>query len=408
MRYIRLIQPPHVVLQDGRPRIKCKVTVTNDLGDSFCPVDLDLVLFIRRVNDAEIFFDQRIVESWKGTRGMRVLTFEFEPSREMINAPQGVSIVVAAILPRHKSVAADTHAFPKDSKNLLPGSSGLGLDKDMVYVMGVQSAQLLIKTGCRASNELSRRDFWLADDTIMHIWESSGSHNIESHIWDAGLATIAFLNNEIAKKRRKRLHRRKESRSEHEQHNVSILELGCGVGLVGTFLARMFPNFKVTTTDRPEASPLATTNISSNSTTTNISFHPLPWGTPLPPTLSQPYNLILATDCTYNPDTFPLLLNSLSQLAETSPNVLVFIASKTRHVGEAVFDGMMGDGGWVVRKRWIRYMPWEFGNGGRIAGECEEEDEGGREKCVFTYWVRGVEGAEGRMELGELGDILGV
>lgn len=94
-----------------------------------------------------------------------------------------------------------------------------------------------------------------------------------------------------------------------------ILELGTGCGMVGITLAQIFPNAKVLLTDLPLAQDIAQRNIDEACKAQSLSlrFLELDWdidpASQLPPAL-DPIDLVIAADCTYNPDSRYAALSS--------------------------------------------------------------------------------------------------
>lgn len=88
-------------------------------------------------------------------------------------------------------------------------------------------------------------------------------------------------------------------------------------------------------------------------------------------------DLIVAADCTYNPDSrsgnlsmklssshtiltrfySPALVNTMHKIAEASPRVLVAIAMKIRHASEAVFFDLMTQAGFSVSNKMTFPLP---------------------------------------------------
>ena len=91
--------------------------------------------------------------------------------------------------------------------------------------------------------------------------------------------------------------------------SLRVLELGTGCGIVGMTLASVVPNCHVTLSDLPEAREIVEKNISECVLTltngSNLSFEELDWDDQIPAWLARPesrIDLVLAADCTYNPD----------------------------------------------------------------------------------------------------------
>ena len=91
---------------------------------------------------------------------------------------------------------------------------------------------------------------------------------------------------------------------------LRILELGTGCGIVGIALAQTLQNASVTLTDLPEAQEIVQRNIDEATTAENSSleFLELDWDSAALPSELQvkenPISLVVAADCTYNPDSW--------------------------------------------------------------------------------------------------------
>ena len=125
---------------------------------------------------------------------------------------------------------------------------------------------------------------------------------------------------------------------------LSILELGCGCGMVGISIAQTVPDCHVFLTDMQEAQQVVERNLAAmeNATSSSTVFLPLDWGAELPQMIKhQVFDLVLVSECTYNADTIPALVQTLCALGELSPQALVLVATKVRHSSESLFFDMM-------------------------------------------------------------------
>lgn len=125
---------------------------------------------------------------------------------------------------------------------------------------------------------------------------------------------------------------------------VTVIELGCGCGMVGIGLAQSVPECNVILTDMPEAEEIATRNISymNPAMSSNAVFEPLDWELPLPQSIrNRTFDMILVSECTYNSDTIPALVQTLSALNKRSPKASVLVSTKVRHPSESMFFELM-------------------------------------------------------------------
>ncbi len=131
------------------------------------------------------------------------------------------------------------------------------------------------------------------------------------------------------------------------------IELGSGCGIVGIGLAQIVPNCDIVLTDLPEAQDILIRNIRSSKAArgTQISARVLDWESELPIEVSQRrHDIIIISDCTYNTDTIPALVNTLSKLATSSPNAVIYLATKVRHDSETEFFSLMHKASFVTKE----------------------------------------------------------
>ena len=126
---------------------------------------------------------------------------------------------------------------------------------------------------------------------------------------------------------------------------LRILELGSGCGIVGLQISDVCSTSDVLLTDLPQAMDILNYNVEhakSESSRALITTAVLNWDHPLPRVVArQPKELVIVSDCTYNPDSIPGLVTTLRSVAEISPDVLTVVSMKRRHDSEAIFFDLM-------------------------------------------------------------------
>ena len=131
---------------------------------------------------------------------------------------------------------------------------------------------------------------------------------------------------------------------------LSVIELGCGCGMVGIALAQLRPRTYVRLTDLGEERDLALQNahmarVAADSSVQVIS---LDWDQPIAPYDQQlDFDLVLVSDCTYNSDSLPALVRTMTALQSSSKTLRVLVSMKVRHQSEAVFFKLMAGAGFV-------------------------------------------------------------
>ncbi|KAK8197705.1 putative methyltransferase-domain-containing protein [Phyllosticta capitalensis] len=333
MRYIRFLKVPRA---DSKS-ISCVVTITSDLGEDFLAEDVALSATVRGPQDCGDIF---LRKSLKWTAGMRALPVKFDLRHCDLDWPVVVHV-------GQKDQLADyfeTH---------LTGS-------ELPAVISVTSAPLNVPAGiCEAERKVHRRLVPLSNRPLK-IWEETGE-SIARHIWDAGVGLAAFFDKIIALQYES-LPLLDSTLSSATYRKLNVLELGCGCGIVGISLAQLVPDCHVWMTDLPEAQEIAQKNIDAMNPAmaSTVKFETLDWDRPLPkPIENQVYDMIVASDCTYNPDTSPALVKTLQALVARSPKAIVVLAMKSRHESEGIFFELMERAGFMTATTARQPLPRE-------------------------------------------------
>ncbi|KAI0836055.1 putative methyltransferase-domain-containing protein [Hypoxylon sp. FL0890] len=302
MHYIRLLRPAKFDASDRRrPIISLLITITTDLGDSFLYPD--------------------------------------EP----------VELMVAADDAAGQSVVLKTDQPPRWTAGM----------RGVCTPISVRTIQL--GTGSQPENQLS-----------LDLEEDIGE-SIARHIWDAGIVTACFLADSCNSSENIR------NVLPIEKDTFSVLELGSGVGILGITLARIveraaavqgrtLSEATVLLTDLPEAEERAMSNMSiaetalscmhTSASAVTLLYEDLDWdegkhGRFGPLASVRPWDLIVLSDCTYNVDSLPALVGTLSAVHAANlkhPDVKddaktsVILATKPRHSSEqALFELLKTD-----------------------------------------------------------------
>ena len=160
---------------------------------------------------------------------------------------------------------------------------------------------------------------------------------------DAGLAMIAFLGSLVLQPRPTSDLARLLQRSNPQ--GLSILELGSGCGITGLHIADLCSRSTVLLTDLPDAMEILNRNVGFAqpvSSGAKLATAVLDWDSPVPEmVVKQWFDLVVLSDCTYNSDSIPGLVKTLSSIARSSPHAFVVISLKVRHDSEAIFFDLM-------------------------------------------------------------------
>lgn len=400
MHYIRLLSPPSL---DKKNNLKLVLTITTDLGDSFLsppkPVPISVYAHTPRPEDAphsgnKVKLDDGSV-IWKS--GLRVLK---------LNLPLG-----GLVLRRIQDLKDADKSLPKlrivASRELLdpPPISEIPFDHDG-RILGISAS-------CPWSDSepcyTATRTFstYPGGTLELHIDEEIGE-SIDRHVWDAGVVTtgLAFdmCRSQGTPKWNKMPQLRQLLSAASVDKPLNVLELGCGVGILGIGLAtalssshsvkladQLQPEHESSTaegtppeaadedtagadvrigdvllTDLPDAEEMTLRNIepftqsldTAKRSIVTLTFESLDWddgktGTFGPQARTTAWDLIIISDCTYNVDMIPALVQTLShlhksalQLGETGLKVM--LATKPRHSSEKALFDLMDAEGWAV------------------------------------------------------------
>ncbi|KAI0424334.1 putative methyltransferase-domain-containing protein [Xylaria sp. FL1042] len=391
MHYIRLLRPAKIQGSAGGLVVSLLFTITTDLGDSFlCPEggSIDLVVTVEEspadpADSAAVTLRGRQLCRYKWKTGMRVLDAKVKlwpgSKREMVNCK--IAIYPAQQQPRETS----TPLGALQVSDVLPWRVGADKALKMGVVMPVTfefvggvCAPVSIRTLGLGISQRNGEDG--GDESLNLQLEEDIGESIARHIWDAGVITSAYLADACS-----------SSESIHDifpikRDSFNVLELGSGVGILGITIAGILPkaaiaqgqtleNATILLTDLEEAEERARSNIArakdrlaidvADSANIAIEYENLDWdegreGRFGSLVAATPWDLVVLSDCTYNVDSLPALVGTLSALhaaKETHHEIQdagsvkssVLLATKPRHSSEEALFGLLEDQSWSYR-----------------------------------------------------------
>ena len=183
---------------------------------------------------------------------------------------------------------------------------------------------------------------------------------LKPFVRNAGVAMSAFLHQHLTRDASCLPMLSRLTRTKHCDQ-MRVLELGSGCGLVGLTFARFLPGAEVVLTDLPQNKDIAVRNIKhqeqhserpnrTSRTSSRISFQPLHWKEPLPKSIrGEQFDVLVASDVTYNSDSSPFLVKTMSEIANDSPGAVVIVAMKVRHPSEQIFFDLLAEAGFEAR-----------------------------------------------------------
>ncbi|KAI1385530.1 putative methyltransferase-domain-containing protein [Hypoxylon trugodes] len=370
MHYIRLLRPAKFDASDRRrPLVSLLVTVTTDLGDSFLYTNepVDLVVSADDAVGTSILSHESEGQPYRWTAGMRVLDIKVPVKSHLKKGDVTCTINIQQVT-RPKSFGALRSDFvlPWGIRKGSTAVDGLIMPVSVHLVAGVcepvSVRPLQLNTGYLPSDQLN-----------VELEEDIGE-SIARHIWDAGVVTACFLAGAC-----KIEYIRNALPISKDTFNV--LELGSGVGILGITLARIIERAAaiqgktlseatILLTDLEEAEERARSNIARTEATLScddgdgsvvtLQYENLDWdegkhGRFGPLVSARPWDLVILSDCTYNVDSLPALIGTLSALhtsnlnhmdAEKDAKTSVMLATKPRHSSEQALFGLLDADGW--------------------------------------------------------------
>ena len=119
---------------------------------------------------------------------------------------------------------------------------------------------------------------------------------------------------------------------------LQVLELGAGCGIVGIAFAKLF-KCDMYVTDLEDAQEILAKNTRGSSLMAGSTIHAgvLDWASGLEGSSNSSFDLVLVSDCIYNPDSSLHLVEILRQLALRAPDILVLVGFKRRHEADTIF-----------------------------------------------------------------------
>ncbi|KAK5201870.1 hypothetical protein LTR16_001164 [Cryomyces antarcticus] len=326
MHYIRFFKTPKLVVNGPTSTLKATISITSDLGDSFYPNDVTLSVTLRSGDSSG---DIYLRKSTKWTAGSRAVPLEFALTDTDIDWP------------------ARVHVGLKSSPMLDHFEKRHNTAGDLPSIINVWSDMLSPEEGIFEAKRLVERRFMPLSNRMLCLWEETGD-SIARHLWDGGLALTAYFDRVVSLQEHESMPMLVRTLVSATYKKLNVIELGCGCGAVGIGLAQLIPDLDVTLTDVPEVEDIVRKNIDAMTPAISckVRFEPLDWEAPLSPAIRDKwFGMIIVAECTYNTNSIPLLVQTLSALVSRSPKAIVVLATKVRHPDEALFHKLLKDAG---------------------------------------------------------------
>ncbi|KAL6890661.1 putative methyltransferase domain-containing protein [Trichoderma evansii] len=396
MHYIRLLKSPTQSRSGKKHMLDLVFTITTDLGDSFLYPDepIDLTIHAEVSTDSESKKRDLVhlslgVEKLQWQSGMRVAKPSVDISRLMQQASNSKSKVAICI---------STEKFSARSITDILATTDVSKDEEPDgQIMPVW----ITLNRDEAEVEVSTRRLYLPGTSEQEDYvefEEEIGESIARHIWDAGVIAFCAITESwmlpmptdtepSGLKVLKKLFAGPKS--------INVLELGCGVGILGGGLSAVIPRMRpppsrrctILMTDLEEAESRTRSNMSrllqarkgksGNSPPVKLLYENLDWeegrkGVFGSETQSHRWDLVMLSDCTYNVDMLPALVETLSALhasnmthaatsstssGEQPQSTKVFLATKPRHTSEEALFDLLSQEGWTELHRQTLPLP---------------------------------------------------
>lgn len=370
MHYVKLLSRPKLTgVAGGGLKLALVCNVANDLGDKLLQKRLELFVGLQINAQSPSAPYIQLSEPgplwWDPSKHVTKMSFVLGATiKRAIEAGEPVSVTIAV---HNQSLRAESIEHIMSA----------------VYHAGDLSRSILSVTawlsGPWAEIASSRRLRLSSDSSPQYlVLGEHGQESIARHVWDGGLLAMSMLAGmfTFSDDWVSRDGAMSQLRRFFTQHGgISILELGCGVGALGIGLGSVYPpsegECNILMTDCPDAEESARLNISSllheqrsghSESCARVTYENLDWedgqnGLFGPAVRQRRWDLVMLSDCTYNADSIPLLVRTLSAIhrlnlesavdgTKPAPTRL-FVATKHRHEDEAVFFTLLTHENWV-------------------------------------------------------------
>lgn len=321
VHYLRFLSPPQVTAAQKRAcGVSVVLAVTTDLGDTYLAEDADLLVRIVEPQTGGVVVEQAL--SWKASS--RVLKASIQCNGKYAGRSVRVHVTTS------KQSGLNSNSIPK--------------------IMDVWSSSFVLIDKTR-SEPVVARELLLSNDSRLQIWEETGD-SIARHVWDASLGFLMYIESALQSDTSGTASSLKSLVQSSKSRALQVLELGTGCGTVGIAFAQLVQSEGVLT-DLEDAMDILQTNINAASPVLTSTLRPqvLDWGADLDDSFSSKYDLILVSDCIYNPDSSVHLVNTLLRLTRHAPNALILVGFKRRHSGDDVFFERMKESHFQIIER---------------------------------------------------------
>ncbi|ETN38838.1 uncharacterized protein HMPREF1541_06878 [Cyphellophora europaea CBS 101466] len=328
VHYIRFLSPPQALTVQKRTiTVSAVIAVTTDLGDSYLVEDADLIVRVVEAQTNQVISEQNV--TWKAFS--RALKANVQCSGKY----SGRSVCV--------HVTTLTTQSSLDSKKI-------------PSILDVWSSTFALSDRTR-SEPIVARKLPLSNGSRLQVWEETGD-SIARHVWDASLGFLMYFELVLPSEPSDNASYLQTLVQSSKSKPLQVLELGTGCGTVGIAFAQLLES-SVVLTDLEDAMVILRANVKIAKPTASSTLRDevFDWGAELDDSFSSKYDLILVSDCIYNPDSSVHLVKTLRFLTRCARKALILVGFKRRHDGDDVFFEHMNESRFEVLERHDIHLP---------------------------------------------------
>ncbi|KAK5995297.1 UPF0665 family C23C4.06c-like protein [Cladobotryum mycophilum] len=381
MHYIRFLRAPALTRSGKRLLLELVLTINTDLSDFYflpdAPVELMVYAEVSSSEGSMIYVlagPGQII--WRS--GLRVLKPTIDVSAKVqAHLKSGDSVRVCVSTRSVMSASGVT----KVMESVLPGGKSEGQVMPAYFALGNDNTNVGVATRRLALGDPN-------DANAVVEFEEELGESMARHIWDGGVVAFCKMANTCILPPQESAKQTCLGRLRNlmaGQKRLNVLELGCGIGVLGVGLAAIYPRMQlppghrctILMTDLEDAERRTRANMTrlqsrpSGGAPVELLYENLDWqdgrrGHFGPEAQSRRWDMIMLADCTYNTDTLPALVETLSALHRSNQghasqdervSTKVFLATKNRHESEREVLDLLSGEGWNTLDKEILSLP---------------------------------------------------
>ncbi|OAP55751.1 hypothetical protein AYL99_09903 [Fonsecaea erecta] len=308
VQYIRFLRTPQSNVGKKTVDISAVVALTTDLGDAFFGEDVELLVNVIEANSPHAVLCSQPIQ-WQASS--RALKFSVHCPGKYLSRPVRL------------------HVTTKDTET---ASQLLEIPK----IVDVWSDVFPLSNQQRTEPIVERR-IALSNKSVVRMWEETGD-SIARHIWDASLGFLVYFAQALSTSPVEGMSMVAALFKSSKVRRLRVLELGAGCGIVGIALAQLV-KCDLLLTDLEDAQEILASNVRCAAPVagSTVRSEVMDWASSLDDSSNANYDLILVSDCIYNPDSSLHLVETLRQLATRTPATLILVGFKRRHTEDDLF-----------------------------------------------------------------------